>query len=171
MHHRFFECNYAGFSAGFLDVLFETFVPNFKEKEGSAIEAREDPKSTLRGAPSPVAVAYLALSALCIALWAAVANSFAAAAAATGGAGVVGVASHTALALSLLAGCGPLAAAYALTFFAEGGSTKSFFEPYAKRPLWENVAHFVAGVLCCALPIAATCYQALHPPAGTAASR
>jgi sterol desaturase/sphingolipid hydroxylase (fatty acid hydroxylase superfamily) len=32
MHHRYFECNYAGFSAAFLDVVFRTYQAKFKEQ-------------------------------------------------------------------------------------------------------------------------------------------
>ena len=32
MHHRYFECNYAGFGAAFLDVYFKTYVGKFKER-------------------------------------------------------------------------------------------------------------------------------------------
>jgi len=32
MHHRYYECNYAGFGAAFLDVYFKTYVGKFKER-------------------------------------------------------------------------------------------------------------------------------------------
>jgi sterol desaturase/sphingolipid hydroxylase (fatty acid hydroxylase superfamily) len=32
MHHRYYECNYAGFSAAFLDVVFRTYQAKFKEQ-------------------------------------------------------------------------------------------------------------------------------------------
>jgi hypothetical protein len=51
MHHRYFECNYAGFSAGWLDVFFNTFHSSMaSEKDG--VKQRADAKSTLREIPS-----------------------------------------------------------------------------------------------------------------------
>jgi hypothetical protein len=32
MHHRYYECNYAGFSAAFLDVFFNTYQAKFKDE-------------------------------------------------------------------------------------------------------------------------------------------
>merc|ERR1712023_609781 len=112
MHHRYFECNYAGFSASFMDVLFNTFQPHFKEKNIRSVKLRDDAKSNLSSPPTFEVVRYLALSSLCVGAWAVVANR----SALTG----IPVSQGLACALSLLCGAGPVAVACAITMQNKG---------------------------------------------------
>jgi sterol desaturase/sphingolipid hydroxylase (fatty acid hydroxylase superfamily) len=64
LHHRYFECNYAGTDAAFMDVFFGTFKGTFVEENP---KPREDAKSSLRLLPTTEFVGYLAGSAACVA--------------------------------------------------------------------------------------------------------
>lgn len=66
LHHRYFECNYSGGDAGFMDLAFGTFRSSFEPGE---IKPREDAKSSLRLVPSVEFLSYLLLSYSCIAAW------------------------------------------------------------------------------------------------------
>lgn len=157
MHHRYFECNYAGFSAAFLDVLFETFMPCFKEEEGKA-KPRDDAKSTLRGLPTTEFSLYLLGSAACVGVWGYVA---------------VGVAHGTmphpspllAMLLSLVSGYGPVLLACAITVVQRGAP--ALFEPFHKKPLSQSLLHVLIGSAFCSLPVSLACYLALTPPPST----
>jgi sterol desaturase/sphingolipid hydroxylase (fatty acid hydroxylase superfamily) len=63
MHHRYFECNYAGTDAAFLDIWFETFRGSIPDTE--TLTHREDAKSTLLTLPSKEFITYLFLSTGC----------------------------------------------------------------------------------------------------------
>jgi hypothetical protein len=63
MHHRYFECNYAGTDAAFLDIWFGTFRGSIPDTE--TLTHREDAKSTLVTLPSQEFVTYLFLSTGC----------------------------------------------------------------------------------------------------------
>ena len=144
-HHRYYECNYAGSNAGVLDVWFGTFMGAFKESEGGGVRAREDAKSTIVGVPTAEFVAYLALSAACVAAWAHAANA------------AVLPSAGTAAALALLAGFGPVAIAFlcAAIWRTQGGAEA------------KGAHYFVllaAGSAVCALPVAWAAYLALRPP-------
>jgi sterol desaturase/sphingolipid hydroxylase (fatty acid hydroxylase superfamily) len=107
LHHRYFECNYAGFGAAALDVAFGTFVSGFGargEKPG-ALKQFGDAKASLRVAPPAEFWAYLLLAGGALAAWAY---------AACVPGGLAALAPLTPLHLSLLAGFGPLLAAAAL---------------------------------------------------------
>ena len=151
-HHRYYECNYAGSNAGVLDVWFGTFMGAFKESEGGGVRAREDAKSTIVGVPTAEFVAYLALSAACVAAWAHAANA------------AVLPSAGTAAALALLAGFGPVAIAFlfsALWRTAGGADTKVLSAAY--------LFHLAVGSCVCALPVAWSCYLAVRPPPAAAA--
>jgi len=66
MHHRYFECNYAGGDAGFMDVLFGTFRSSMQgDGDSDGPKPREDAKSTLLTIPTFEFVVYLTLSLAC----------------------------------------------------------------------------------------------------------
>jgi len=198
MHHRYFECNYSGSDASFMDEIFGTFRTTFKcvgsHGEGGSITthgrqchatvkrvwvktgarsplpatvrpsrecdkgpggatARPDAKATLWGLPSPSFVAFLALSALSVGAWAAAAGSG------------LQLSLAAAAGFAFLAGCGPLAAAYALTALSRtelGGSGPES---------WRSVAlHAGMGALLCAAPICWAAFIVLRPPPSAAAA-
>lgn len=60
LHHRYFECNYAGGDAAFMDIWFGTFRDRIMDHA-----PREDAKSTLRTVPTKEFLAYLGGSAAC----------------------------------------------------------------------------------------------------------
>lgn len=65
IHHRYFECNYAGTDAAFLDIWFGTFQGSFHEDDRENPVPREDAKSTLRLLPTGEFMTYLIGSGLC----------------------------------------------------------------------------------------------------------
>lgn len=72
LHHRYYECNYAGSDAAFMDIYFGTFKGSFAEhpvdKDGP--KPREDSKSTLRILPTSEFMIYLVSSLACLSAWA-----------------------------------------------------------------------------------------------------
>jgi sterol desaturase/sphingolipid hydroxylase (fatty acid hydroxylase superfamily) len=149
MHHRYFECNYAGSSSAFLDYTFDTFVPNFKEKSGK-VEARDDAKSTL-GVPTTEFVGYLLASALCVGVWAYVANEVAS--------GAWQVSTTTALILSFVCGFGPVLIACAMTIYQSG--VGALLEPFQKKPLSQSFLHILVGSIFSSFPVSVASYLAL----------
>jgi sterol desaturase/sphingolipid hydroxylase (fatty acid hydroxylase superfamily) len=145
MHHRYFECNYAGFGSAALDVIFGTFTDKFKEP--APAKARADVKATLRSPPSMMEVLYLLLSLACVGLWlhAAQRPGFAP--------------KGSEMALALLAGFGPAIVPVLLVVLTEG--RKGLLDPFSRHPLWQNAAHVITGVVCCCVPITAVCYLSL----------
>jgi len=141
IHHRYFDYNYAGANASFLDVVFDTFKPVFK---GEDTKPRADAKSTLRSPPSLEMLSYLALSTACMLPWALCTTRH------------VHVSEAAALAMSVLAGFGPVAVAALFTVVSSGAG--ALLDPYAKRPLLQNGLHLAVGSLFCSFPIAAACY-------------
>lgn len=71
LHHRYFECNYAGSDAAFLDIWFGTFKGSFSEhpidKDGP--KQRDDAKSNLFSKSSNTFFTYMTSCALCLAPW------------------------------------------------------------------------------------------------------
>ena len=142
MHHRYFECNYAGFGSAAIDVLFGTFTEKFKEAPPA--QPRTDAKSSLCSVPAGLDVLYISLSAACVAAWVQAVSA--------------GAAAPIAMAASFMAGFGPviIACVYAVFVFGAG----SLLEPYSKRPVWQNLVHVAMGTLFCSVPITAACYLA-----------
>ncbi len=64
--HRYFEVNYAGANASFLDQIFGTFCAKFKDGDKEGAKLRDDPKSTLRAVPTSE---FLRWEAVCMAGW------------------------------------------------------------------------------------------------------
>jgi hypothetical protein len=71
LHHRYFECNYAGTDAAFMDIIFGTFRESFDEKfdEKEGPKPREDSKSTLKILPSSEFIKYLLICLISFLIW------------------------------------------------------------------------------------------------------
>jgi len=139
MHHRYFECNYAGTDAGFMDVIFGTFRGSMDE-----VKPRADAKSTLRAVPTSEFLVYLGLSYSCFALWYQFVNN-------------VATTKYQAVFLSLLTGFGPTILSVFVSRAFGGGSR---IAP-AKMSVFGNTFHLVIGSLFCAVPVSYTSYLAL----------
>jgi sterol desaturase/sphingolipid hydroxylase (fatty acid hydroxylase superfamily) len=136
MHHRYFECNYAGTDAAFMDLLFGTFRESFDEVDQQEDPApREDAKSTVLGYPSAEFLAYGAASGICMV------PAFI----------PTGLSSLTS---SILAGLGPVAVA---PLVAGCFGSRRGVAPVKMTTLGNSI-HVVMGFLCCCLPIAYLCW-------------
>lgn len=146
LHHRYFECNYAGSDAAFMDITFGTFMGSFNDHtvDKYGPKARDDAKSTLRLLPSQEFVTYLLGSALCVAPWSYCAvNNY-------------NLSSNVALAASSLVGFGPVALAVICSnIYSSGGS-----HPVRMSTL-ANLLHLFFGVLFCSVPITYGCLLAV----------
>jgi sterol desaturase/sphingolipid hydroxylase (fatty acid hydroxylase superfamily) len=71
LHHRYFECNYAGTDAAFMDIIFGTFRESFNEKfdEKEGPKHRDDAKSTLKILPSSEFIKYLSICLVAFSIW------------------------------------------------------------------------------------------------------
>ena len=141
MHHRYFECNYAGTDAAFMDIFFGTFQASLIENDGP--KARDDAKSSLRVKPTLEFLIYLMGSLACCTIWAAYLGSDA-------------VSRSQALLLSSLVGFGPVALAPIVSHVFESTSMKP-----VKMSTFGNALHITTGVLCCSVPVTYLCYLAL----------
>jgi sterol desaturase/sphingolipid hydroxylase (fatty acid hydroxylase superfamily) len=140
LHHRYFECNYAGSDAAFMDIYFGTFKGSFSEhpvdKDGP--KPREDSKSTLRVLPTREFLTYLASSLACLSIWA-----------------IPAVTSYPltqlqALSAGTIAGFGPVLISVLLT--------------KENIPLnTPNLIHISVGSLFCSVPVAYMSYLTLLP--------
>jgi sterol desaturase/sphingolipid hydroxylase (fatty acid hydroxylase superfamily) len=139
LHHRYFECNYAGSDAAWLDIAFGTFVPSFRDhpvdKHGP--KPRDDAKSTLLVLPTQEFVVYLLGSSLCVAPWAYTALQH------------VPVSSNMAMGISVLVGFGPVVLANLVSFVYRSASGSH----RVKMSLVANLLHLFLGSLFCSLPI------------------
>jgi sterol desaturase/sphingolipid hydroxylase (fatty acid hydroxylase superfamily) len=152
MHHRYFECNYAGTDAAFMDILFGTFRGSFATNTADVNGAapREDAKSTLLAIPTREFVTYLSGSVACCAIWAVAAQSVATNA-------LLPTFSH--YALSSLVGFGPVVLALVNSrIFRSGPSVQG-----TPMSAFGNLIHIVIGTLFCSLPISYMCWLALQP--------
>ena len=154
-HHRYFELNYAGLYAAFLDVWFGSFWGNgWKEGDPPPIRVRDDAKATLDFLHGPrtsdaMLSPYMGLSAACVGVWAM---------AACGRPAIDGV---PPIVWALSAGAGPVVVACALTLLRERGSLIALVQPFDKRPAAETVIHVVLGTAMCVVPVVAACLWAL----------
>ena len=151
MHHRYFECNYAGFNAAFLDVMFDTFVERFNEADrgkGGA-KARLDAKSNLLVPPTMEFLSYLALAVGCLAAWAyaAVGSNY----------GTLVVSPAVAQAVSFAAGFGPVLVAVAVSKVFRGSGGTSLSDP---KRFWGSMMQWAVGTLFCAWPVYRACILA-----------
>lgn len=149
LHHRYFECNYAGSDAAFMDIAFGTFKASFKDhpvdREGP--KPREDAKSTLRLVPTQEFVVYLSASSLCVLAWAYAALQ------------PQPVSANLALALSSAVGFGPVALATLVSAAYSSGNTA---HP-VKMSAIANALHLLFGILFCSVPITYGCWLTLTP--------
>lgn len=129
LHHRYFECNYAGTDAAFLDLAFGTYRGALADND--LADAREDAKSSLRTVPPRAFVAYLGGSVALCAIWY---NSVA-----------LGI---PPLVASSLVGFGPVALAMMSPSWVKR----------TQMNLWANALHIVMGVLFCSIPITYMCW-------------
>lgn len=137
MHHRYFECNYAGTDAAFLDLWFGTFKGSFDDVDKEADPTpRDDAKSTLLAGYTPEFLTYLGASAACVVPW------LFRSGAAVGG--------WEAAALAALAGGGPVGAAALVS--ALGGGRRGVVP--VRMSTGGNLLHVAVGVLFCCLPVA-----------------
>ena len=70
LHHRYYECNYAGSDAAFMDIYFGTFKGSFNLADKDGPKPREDSKSSLRVIPTSEFIIYLFSSLSCLSIWA-----------------------------------------------------------------------------------------------------
>jgi hypothetical protein len=141
-HHRYAECNYAGFGAAALDVYFGTFVGSFADKgeeDYGKLHHYADAKSTLRRVPELHFLLYLSMACACVGLWAysvVVPGALAA------------LAPLTPLQISLIAGFGPILVG--LPWITKEGGVSPFNATAA--------LHILIGSLLCSVPVAYACY-------------
>jgi sterol desaturase/sphingolipid hydroxylase (fatty acid hydroxylase superfamily) len=145
LHHRFFECNYAGLDAAFMDIWFGTFRESLPDdSEGPA--PREDAKSTLRSVPSKEFLTYLGLSALSLGPWYYYSYN------------QIELTYQKALFTSLSAGFGPVFFAVLVsTLFSSAASIKP-----QKMSVFGNMFHLSLGTVFCSFPVAYSCWLSLN---------
>jgi sterol desaturase/sphingolipid hydroxylase (fatty acid hydroxylase superfamily) len=141
MHHRYFECNYAGTDAAFLDHWFGTFKGRFDEDDSSP---REDAKSTLRLLPTREFLSYLIGSGVCCLPWILRSST--------------SVSILEAAGSSALVGFGPVAMA---SIVSNWFGTRRGIVP-VRMTAFGNTFHLMIGVLFCSLPITYLCWLTFH---------
>lgn len=138
LHHRYFECNYAGTDAAFMDVMFGTFRGSLHDSDDAG--ARDDAKSTLRQIPTKEFLTYLGGSATCCLIWYSTTQS--------------NLTFVPALAVSSLVGFGPVVIAQIMPSSVPSvkGTTMNMFG---------NLLHIIMGILFCSIPITYMCMLVL----------
>jgi sterol desaturase/sphingolipid hydroxylase (fatty acid hydroxylase superfamily) len=148
LHHRYFECNYAGSDAAFMDIAFGTFKASFKDHpvDQNGPKPREDAKSSLRLVPTQEFLVYLSSSGLCVVAWiyASLQNT--------------PVTENQALALASAVGFGPVLLASLITnVYSSGKLTHP-----VKMSVAANILHLFLGTLFCSVPITYACWLSLQ---------
>jgi sterol desaturase/sphingolipid hydroxylase (fatty acid hydroxylase superfamily) len=128
LHHRYFECNYAGTDAAFMDVAFGTYRGALTDSDAGG--AREDAKSSLRVVPTCEFIVYLGGSMACSAVWYVAAQ-------------MTSLSMVSALTVSALAGFGPVGLAVAMSSWYDKG----------KMNLFGYLFHIMMGILFCSVPV------------------
>jgi len=136
LHHRYFECNYAGTDAAFMDNFFGTFRGALEDSDTA--DVREDAKSTLRTVPTKEFLLYLGGSSACCALWYKAIQW--------------NLSVVPALAMSSLVGFGPVVLATIMSPRAVRGKPMNLFG---------NLFHITLGTLFCSIPITYMCWLTL----------
>jgi len=144
LHHRFFECNYAGSDAAFMDIWFGTFRESLPD-DSEGPSAREDAKSTLRTVPTNEFITYLSLSALSLAPWYYYSQT------------QIEIPYTMAVFPSLAAGFGPVGLAALISNYY----TSTTMKPQ-KMSTFGNILHLSMGTLFCSFPVAYTCWLSLN---------
>jgi sterol desaturase/sphingolipid hydroxylase (fatty acid hydroxylase superfamily) len=147
LHHRYFECNYAGSDAAFMDIAFGTFKSSFNEDhlDTCGPKAREDAKSTLFLVPTQEFVTYLAGSSLCIIPWAYYSLQN------------YQLSTYSALIISSLVGVGPSI----LSVIVSNAYKRTNATHPIKMSVVGNILHIAVGLLLCAVPLTYGCYLVL----------
>ena len=140
---RYFECNYAGSDAKFIDIFFGTFVESMAAKDKDGVKLRADAKSTLRAVPTLEFTVYLLVACACVGVWAQ---------AALAGAVLVPA---TALILAAVAGFGPVVASSAVSLVMGGVGGTPMFSGLS------SVVQLLIGTCFCSVPITWMCWLAL----------
>lgn len=143
LHHRYFECNYAGSDAAFMDITFGTFKGSFNDHpiDKYGPKARDDAKSTLRLLPTKEFITYLAGSSLCVVPWGyyTLYNQ--------------PISPNSALVVSSLVGFGPVILSVINSRIYSSGNTT---HPVKMSPI-SNLLHLFFGTLFCSIPITYAC--------------
>lgn len=144
---RYFECNYSGFSAGFLDLWFGTFMARFKESSVEDVKQRKDAKAKIDGTVTTEYVVYLSLSTACMAVWAYYACAG------------VAVSTSFAVLLAFLASTGPTVLACVMSMYSsKQGGTAALF---GKSKFMQTLVQLGLGCLVCPFPIFLATYWCL----------
>lgn len=142
LHHLYFECNYAGQDASFMDVIFGTYIDKLKDTP----TPREDSKSTLLSYPTFEFVRYLGLSYLCGAVWLYFVTN------------KIELNIINKLIVSSLVGFGPVILAWLLSNKSIVGTK---MENNKGMNFFGNFLHTFVGSLFCSVPITYMCWLAL----------
>jgi len=147
LHHRYFECNYAGSDAAFMDIAFGTFKSSFNEHpvDKNGPKPRDDAKSTLRLLPTQEFTAYLGGSTLCVLPWVYSALY------------VDSITVSQAFILSSGVGFGPVFLASLISHIYSSGNNS---HP-VKMSTMANLLHLFFGTLFCSVPITYACFLTL----------
>lgn len=147
LHHRYFECNYAGSDAAFMDIAFGTFKSSFNEHpvDKNGPKPRDDAKSTLRLLPTQEFTAYLGGSTLCVLPWVYTVLY------------VDSITVNQALILSSAVGFGPVLLASLISHIYTSGNSS---HP-VKMSRMANILHLFFGTLFCSIPITYACFLTL----------
>jgi hypothetical protein len=144
LHHRYFECNYAGTDAAFMDIIFGTFKESIDEKE--KVNPRDDAKSNLFDTFKIEFINYLCLCVLSVSIFLYFAFQ---------------VATHklilneiSKISLASLVGFGPVIFAYLF-------STSNRVQPI-KMTIFGNLFHLIMGIIFCSVPITYMCKLVLN---------
>ena len=151
MHHRYFECNYAGTDAAFMDIAFGTFKESFTEEDvkDDGPRARDDAKSSLRNIPTNEFLGYLAMCISCVFTWWYYANQVSK--------NDIIISKYNRISISSLVGFGPVIIAWILTNLIKSGGR---VQP-VKMNFFGNLLHLGVGTLFCSIPITYMCYLTL----------
>ena len=139
LHHRYFECNYAGTDAAFLDLWFGTFQGSFQEGDREAPAAREDAKSSLRLLPTREFMTYLIGSGLCFV--------------------PLALPLESPVATALITGTGPVVLASVVSKVFD---TRRGISP-VKMTITGTTLHLLIGFLFCCVPIMMMAYLSIQP--------
>ena len=147
LHHRYFECNYAGSDAAFMDIAFGTFKASFNEHplDKYGPKPREDSKSSLFLVPTREFVTYLAGSSLCFIPWVYCSIQ------------KYHVSTTNAFFLSSLAGSGPVI----LSIIVSGIYNAANTSHPVKMSVLHNLLHLLFGLFFCSVPVTYACYLTL----------
>lgn len=137
LHHRYFECNYAGTDAAFLDVFFGTYRGALADSDLAG--PRDDAKSTLQTIPTKEFLLYLGGSATCCIIWY---NTIS-----------WNLTLIPAIAVSSLVGFGPVLLATSMSKQTVLKGTPMNF--------LGNFLHIMLGTLFCSIPITYMCWLVL----------